>query len=160
MTCPKVGNPTSDPILVTENPQPCPCQWGPHLKPYHPLSDLILGTEGVFALPPWGDIHLIPILFTEDPPLALPPWGTFHLELNHCSSNPIPVSEDPLARIPRVRSHLKFHHCPSNPICATEALTCHVPMRGPRLNAALVTEDSFALCPWWGSYDKPHPRHP
>lgn len=98
--------------------------------------------------------------FHRRPPLALPPWGTSHLELHHCPSNPIPVSEDPIAWIPRVRSHLKFHHCPSNPICVTEALTCHVPTRGPHLNAALVTEDSFALCLWWGSYDKPHPRHP
>lgn len=78
----------------------CPQSGGPHLRPHHPLSDLILGTEDVVALPPWGTSTSYPTTFTEEP-LALSPRGRSHLELYCCPSNPILVSEDPLTWIPR-----------------------------------------------------------
>lgn len=113
---PNWGTPPQTASWSQRTQLPCPCWWGPQHEPHHPLSDLILGTGWVFALPPWGDLQLTP-----HPIHRGAPAGGSHLEVHHRLSNLIPVSEDLLTWIPRVRSHLRLHHCPSNSIWITEA---------------------------------------
>lgn len=69
---PQGGTPPQTPSGSQRTQMPSPCWWGPHTKPHHPLSNLILGTEGVFALTPRGHLHPIPHPIPKGPPCLVP----------------------------------------------------------------------------------------
>lgn len=146
-----------------------PCWWGPHTKPHHPLSNLILGTEGVFALTPRGHLHLIPNPIPKGLPCLVPtgeiPPLTPLLPFKPHPSLRGPPCRDPKGEIPPqtpslpLKSHL-HHRGPTIP-CPHEGtppkwhpghrgILCLVPMvASPQQMPSSDGPPHTALSSWW-----------
>lgn len=140
---PQGGTPSHTPPGSQRTQMPGPWWWGPHTEPHHPLSNLILGTEGVFALTTWGHLHLVPhsIPFHSIPkgPPSLVPTGEIPPLIPLLPFKPHPRLRGPPCLDP------KGEIPPQTP---TLSLRFHLHHRGPTMP-----------CPREGTPPKWHPGH-